>query len=50
MHFSILVFHASMHFENESWGIPLSSFVTAFFMAFVLEKCIPLMMLLTLGK
>jgi len=50
MQFSILIFHASMHLWNESWGIPLSSFVTAFFMAFGLEKCVRLMIHLTLGK
>ena len=33
-----------------SWGIPRSSFVTAFLMALVLKKRVPLMMFLTLGK
>ena len=39
-----------MHFVNEFWRIPQSSFVTAFFMASMLEKCVPLMMFLTFEK
>ena len=50
MHFSILLFHESMHFWNNSWGISQNSFVTAFLITLVLKKCVSLIILLTTEK
>ena len=53
LEFNALFYFFSMHRCTSGMtlgGIPRSSFVTAFFVASALEKCVPLMMFLTLGK